>query len=133
VKHYFEYDDDLNYIRYSVHDCPFCGSKDTELYQTQVQCERCGAHGPDVAEEQWPMAITLWNDLPRKKGAQLKALRLHWSNLMRRIKRAEKKAAAERKKEPAAWKKDGAKQTRADRKWAAEREAWLRSPPEGNA
>ena len=94
MKHYCDYDDDLNEVRYAVHDCPFCGSKDTDLYQTQVQCERCGAHGPNVNEEQWPMAITLWNDLPRKQGDELKALRAHWTNLMRHVRLAEKKAAA---------------------------------------
>jgi hypothetical protein len=39
------------------------------------------------------MAITLWNELPRKQGDALKALRLHWSNLLRRVRRAEKDAA----------------------------------------
>ena len=68
------------------------------------------------------MAITLWNDLPRKQGDELKALRAHWSNLMRRIRRAEQRAAAERKEAPEL------AQLRADRKWAAERAAWLRSP-----
>lgn len=126
MKHYYDYDAVFNKVWYEVHDCPFCGSKQTDLYQTQVKCERCDAHGPDVAEEQWPMAITLWNELPRKQGNELKALRAHWSNLMRRVRRAEERAAAERKK--AERNSPEVKQARADRKWAAEREAWLRSP-----
>jgi hypothetical protein len=96
VKRYIDdyFDDDDNWVarQYDVHDCPFCGSKDTNLYQVRVQCERCNAHGPEVAEKQWPMAIMLWNELPRKQGEELEKLRSHWSNLLRGIKRAEKKA-----------------------------------------
>jgi len=133
VKHYYDYDDDLNEVRYDVHYCPFCGSKDTELYQTQVKCERCNAHGPDVSEEQWPMAITLWNNLPRKTGDELEELRRYWSNLMRRIKRAEKKAAAARGEKDRETSREMAQRLAADRKWVAEREAWLRAPIKGNS
>jgi len=28
LKRYCDYDDGLNPVRYDVHDCPFCGSKD---------------------------------------------------------------------------------------------------------
>jgi hypothetical protein len=130
MKSYYEYAhiDDEHETRYDVHDCPFCGSKDTDLYQTQVRCERCDAHGPDVSNDFWHMAITLWNDLPRKKGDELKQLRLHWSNLMRRIRRAEKiaqKATEKWRQEQNAPKE---KQQREYRQWAAEREAWLSSP-----
>jgi hypothetical protein len=93
MKHYFDYDEKFNEVWYEVHDCPFCGSRGADLYQTQVKCKRCGASGPDVSEERWPLAITLWNDLPRKEGDELKALRLHWSNLLRRVKRVERNAA----------------------------------------
>jgi len=93
MKRYSDYDEKLDEVWYEVHDCPFCGSKDTDLYQTQVRCERCNGRGPEVSENQWPMAITLWNELPRKQGDALKALRLHWSNLLRRVRRAEKDAA----------------------------------------
>ena len=137
MKHYFDedYDDKGNQIgeRYDVHDCPFCGSKNTDLYQTQVRCERCDAHGPDVGEDQWPLAITLWNELPRKQGKELEKLRAHWSNLMRRVRRAEKKARAaseqfRREQEAPIKKRD-----REYAKWAQERAAWLARPIEGNS
>ena len=125
MKYYMDDDYDLNQIIHEVHDCPFCGAKNTDLYETQVQCNRCDAHGPAVPDELWPMAITLWNNLPRKQGDELKALRAHWSNMMRRVRLAEKKLAAELKKARDTSEKE---QRLADRKWAREREAWLRSP-----
>jgi len=74
------------------------------------------------------MAITLWNELPRKQGDELKALRAHWSNLMRRVRRAEQRAAAERCETETRERDRERMAVAADKKWAAEREAWLRSP-----
>lgn len=129
MKSYYEYDDDMNEVRYDVHDCPFCGSKDTDLYQTQVKCNRCDACGPDVVgDEIWPMAITLWNELPRKQGDELKKLRAHWSNLCRRVARAEKKVQAFLEEQRRARDAPKEKQQRENRRWVAEREAWLHSP-----
>jgi hypothetical protein len=128
VKSYYEDCDDLTRKRYDVHDCPFCGSKNTDLYQDQVKCERCEALGPRVEDEIWPMAITLWNELPRKQGEELKKLRSHWVNMSRRVRRTEKKAQI-------AWDKskrdENAVVERRDceyRKWAADRAAWLAKP-----
>jgi hypothetical protein len=128
VKYYDEYDDDFNVQRYDVHDCPFCGSKNTDLYQTQVKCERCDAHGPDVGVEQWPLAITLWNELPRKQGEELKQLRAHWSNLSRRVKRAEKKARQARAEVEKLEAANKSRVERANKAWVQEREAWLARP-----
>jgi hypothetical protein len=133
MKHYGEYGDDFNLKRYDVLDCPFCGSKKTDLYQTQVQCERCDAHGPNVDDNNWPMAITLWNELPREKGAALEKLRRRWENLARKIRLAEKKAEEVAKEEREEEEAPRRRQERADRKWAREREAWLRSPIASNA
>jgi hypothetical protein len=136
VKSYYvdDLDDDGDWIetRYDVHDCPFCGSKNTDLYQTQVKCERCGAQGPDVDDDIWPLAITLWNELPRKQGDELEQLRLHWSNMMRRVRRAEKKARLAREKRLREVNAPIEKRNREYAQWAREREAWLRSPIEGS-
>ena len=128
MKAYYEYDDDLGRVRYAVHDCPFCGSRDTDLYWTQVRCDRCGAQGPDVDEEHWWLAITLWNELPRKGGDELKALRLHWSNLMRRVKRAEKKANAGRDGLRRKEETEEAARKREDARGVRERSEWLGRP-----
>jgi hypothetical protein len=133
MKHYVDedYDDKGNQIgkRYDVFDCPFCGSKNTDLYQVQVKCERCDAHGPEVAEEIWPLAITLWNDLPRKQGKELEKLRSHWANLLRRVRRAEKKAKIAREDSSEDRQaREIARRLREDRQWVAEREAWLHAP-----
>ena len=98
MKSYYEYDDALDCQRYDVHDCPFCGSKKTDLYQVQVRCERCGACGPEVSEETWPHAVELWNSLPRQRGKELEKLRSHWDNLLRAVRRAEKKPLGENPK-----------------------------------
>ena len=132
MKHYDEYDDDFNLQRYDVHDCPFCGSKDTDLYQTQVKCERCDAHGPDVDESVWPLAITLWNELPRKQGEELKQLRAHWSNLSRRVKRAEKKAEVALEKFKREQNAPREKLDREYSKLAADRATWLARPVNEN-
>ena len=86
------YRGDLDGKQYDVHECPFCGSKKTDLYQVQVVCERCNANGPEVEDEIWPLAITLWNELPRERGKKLQKLRSRWLRLSREVKLAEEKA-----------------------------------------
>lgn len=118
--------------RYCVHDCPFCGSKKTDLYQIQVQCERCDAHGPKVDENNWPMAITLWNELPREKGEALKKLRHRWESLARKIRQMERKTAAARREREKEMRAPHEAQKREYREWAAKREAWLHAPVKEN-
>jgi hypothetical protein len=74
------------------------------------------------------MAITLWNELPRKQGEELKKLRSHWVNMLRRVRRAEKKAQIawdkiQREKNTPEKKRD-----REYSKWVADRAAWLARP-----
>jgi hypothetical protein len=105
--------------------CPFCGLKRVVVYETwhpafTVECDRCGASGPQAATEE--ASIAWWNELPRAANASKTASRLA------ALRRVQRQADAERKREQERREAPKRKRERSYAKWAAARKAWLSAP-----
>lgn len=104
---------------YDLKPCPFCGSTLLmDYFDCRIECENCGAHGPQASSTE--NAVKWWNEVPRLSGGELNRQRWRWAARLRAMEKEEKRSKAERKKAEAL--------EREYKKWAADREAWLRAP-----
>jgi hypothetical protein len=105
--------------------CRFCRSKRVEVWMRyptcyHVECERCGAAGPQAGFEN--EAIAWWNAGAEATPAQVKRWRA-------RLKEAERLAEIERANSPEARRQQAeAAKMREYHDWVAKRYAWLHAP-----
>jgi hypothetical protein len=103
--------------------CPFCYSRNVDLYTDHIQCNRCEAHGPVFDRRRWELAVVAWNEIPRLTGDDLTKQFSRWRSRLRTEREKKKRYLAQARKEPV---------EREYSKWAVDRAAWLARPVNEN-